>query len=185
MASMRPSAPAVDELLRLVIGLVEAALEAHLETHSRSLHRVEGAIGRLQIERNRLLAEDLLARFGGGDDQRRVTVGRGGDDDGIDGRIGEHRVWIVRPVRTADLGRQRLRRRPVDVGDDRQLGARDRRCQCGGMTLPDPSRANERDSHPLRHRPVSHGYRLSAISYRRRQVDESVSRSGREQTDCR
>ena len=29
--------------------------------------------------------------------------------------------------------------------------ARDRPRQCGGMTLPDPPRANQRDSHPLRH----------------------------------
>jgi hypothetical protein len=39
----------------------------------------------------------------------------------------------------------------VDIGDDCQLGARDRRGECRGMTLPDPPRANKRDPYLFRH----------------------------------
>ena len=44
-------------------------------------------------------------------------------DNRVDGLVADHRAGIVRPALTADLGRQRLSRWAVNVGDDRQFGA--------------------------------------------------------------
>jgi hypothetical protein len=66
------------------------------EHDPRSRRGVQCALGAGNIERERLLHEDGLARRGGALDLRPVLAVRRCKDDGIDRRIGEERIKIIR-----------------------------------------------------------------------------------------
>src|SRR3954470_981383 len=74
------------------VGRVEAPVEADLERDARLLDRGERAVDLGEVQRHRLLAEDRLARTGGGHDQVGVRVGARADRDRVDVRRGEHLV---------------------------------------------------------------------------------------------
>ena len=81
---------------------------------ARGFHRGRHAVAVGQGQRHGLLAEDLLARGGRGQDHLGVAVGLARDDDGVDGRILEQ-VFQVGRVAHAELGRSRRAARRVIV----------------------------------------------------------------------
>ncbi len=87
----------------------EAAVEADLQRDPRGVRGVDGAVGVVQRQRHRLLAEHMLACLRRGDDQ--IGVGGRGRTDRhcIDRRIGDQVQWIaVRPRRRKPFGRARF-----------------------------------------------------------------------------
>ena len=141
----------LDEGLRFGVCLVKPALKAHLQAHARLVHGSQRTVRCLQVQGNRLLAEDLLASFSGSDDQRCVAIRRGADDDRVDGRIGDDALRVIAPAASAYPLGKRLGRRAVHIRDDRQLCPWNQRSQCGGVALSDAPSADERNLHPLRH----------------------------------
>src|SRR5215204_5010195 len=71
------------EASRFGVAGIEASLEADLERRTGGLDLLSYLDGLLVSQGYRLLAESRGACFDGGSDQRRVSRGRGGDDDGI------------------------------------------------------------------------------------------------------
>ncbi len=71
----------------------------------------------LQAERDGLLAEDVLAGFGGLHDEVGVGVGGGANQHGIDLRVGDDLVGSSGHLGNVAARRQRLRGLAVHVGD--------------------------------------------------------------------
>ena len=120
----------------------EAAVEADLQRHPRVSGGVDRAVGVVQCQRHRLLAEHVLARLRCSDDQ--VGVGGGGraDRHRIDRPIGDQVQWIaVRPRRRKPFCRARF-----GVGDGGQAGVRQATCQGLGVEVADPAGADEAEA---------------------------------------
>ncbi|MEZ4506176.1 MAG: hypothetical protein R2848_10160 [Thermomicrobiales bacterium] len=79
----------VDHFRGLGVGLVESALKSDLQLNSGNFRCGDRSVGCFQIERDRLLAKDLLAGCCGSFDQRGVRIGRCANDDRIDRGIFE------------------------------------------------------------------------------------------------
>ena len=85
-----PQQPAIDHALRGD----ELAREAQLETDARldagPGHRLLHRAQILQVQRERLLDDQVFASLGGGDDLARVLVRVAAHRDNVDRRVGEH-----------------------------------------------------------------------------------------------
>src|SRR3972149_3398330 len=112
--SAKPSPPS---------GKTSVEAVANTSTTSRPVRLGGGGIGARQVERDRLLAEDVLSGAGGLADQGGVGVVRGGDDDGLDRGVGQQRPVVGRREGARREGRGPARRHPVDVGDGGPPGA--------------------------------------------------------------
>jgi hypothetical protein len=138
-----PAAP--DEVSRRDVAGVEAPLEPDLQLDPPLGDVGHDLGGRVEIERDRLLTERREPGVRRGADQRRV-LGRGrGDDDAV------HRTQEILDAPGelgADLPGDRLRPRPVDVGDDDGLDLR-MRGERADMDRSDPTHADDADPHPL------------------------------------
>ena len=114
-----------------------------MQEDARLLRHGQAARRALEVEIERLLAEDRLARAGAGLDQVCVCVGRARDQQRVDGVVGD------RPRRRHDTGavqpRERLRGRGIRVGDAGELGARQGH-EVGGVDPADPAGAYEGES---------------------------------------
>src|ERR1035438_2191589 len=64
-------------------------VKADLQFRPGLFHRCQGAIDLAKIVRDRLFAENVLARLGRLHDEVRVGIGGGADQDGLDFRIHE------------------------------------------------------------------------------------------------
>ena len=83
---------------------VEAPVVAEPERDPGLLGGRDGLFGVLPGQRERLLAEDVLARARGGDHLLGVQGVRCRQDDGVDRRVGEQRLVAVDQVETLRLG---------------------------------------------------------------------------------
>ena len=105
---------------RLAEARVEPALKADLHAAVRPLHVLDHALRRVQVERDRLLAEDRNARVEPAVDELRVSAGRRHDHHRV--RPTE-RVVDRRGVDGAELLRQHGRPRGVGVVDPKLVDA--------------------------------------------------------------
>ncbi len=130
----------------LPVGRVEPALEADLDGRSCRLDLVDQSDGLVEVEGERLLAEDRQAPVHGHRHEPSVGVGRGGHEHGV-GRV--ESLLGTRGHAASDRFRGLPGAGRVDVGDD-QLYVRLSRDQ-PTVELPDPAGADECDLHfPLR-----------------------------------
>ena len=108
------------------------------------LDDVEAGADALDVEVDRLLAEDRLAGAGGALDEVGVGVGRRADGDRVDVLGGEDRVDV------GDLGARGLGQggggRRVGVGDESDLAVGARR-DVAAVDLADPACADNPESH--------------------------------------
>ena len=125
---------------------IEAAIEADHQRRAGLLDDFEAGANALDIEMDRLLAEDRLFGARGALDEIGVGVGRRADGDGVDVLRGEDRVDFARPC-PRRLGQGR-RRRGIRVGDESHLAVGARR-DIAAMDLADPTRADDPESHAL------------------------------------
>src|SRR3972149_2434783 len=106
--SAKPSPPS---------GKTSVEAVANTSTTSRPVRLGGGGIGARQVERDRLLAKDVLSGAGGLADQGGVGVVRGGDDDGLDRGVGQQRPVGGR--------REGARRQRLAVVESHHAGADD------------------------------------------------------------
>ncbi len=107
---------------------VEAAVESDLKLHACGFDRSQGVVDLFQAESDRLLAEDMLAGFGGRDDEIGVGIGRRADQHRFDCRVVKNLSAGDGDLRNAAMSSQRLRGFAVHVrnGDDLRLQANGR-----------------------------------------------------------
>ena len=117
---------------------VEAAVEGDHERHFGLSHRRQALIDAVERQVDRLFAEDGLAGARRGDGKLGVRVGRGRDDDRVDGRVPE-RLRSVRDLSAVLVGK-RLRGLWVDVDDVAQTRSAVER-KIGGMDVADAAGA--------------------------------------------
>ena len=92
------------------VGRIEAAVEADLQPRPGPIDGGQGLVGRREVERDRLLAHDRLARRRRCQQQLDVRVGARGDGDRVD--VGRRQHLVHRPRRRdAEPVRRRARRR--------------------------------------------------------------------------
>ena len=115
---------------------IEAAVEADEQRHAGLVDGGEAGAGALEVEVDRLLAEDRLAGPGRGLDEIGVGICRRADNNGGDFRIGERRVAVGHPG--ADGGGQVLRGGCVHVDHVLEAGPFGRG-DVAGVNLPDAS----------------------------------------------
>src|SRR5918996_1209837 len=125
---------------------------SRLEIRTRWISPTADGTDVRQVERERLLAEDGLARLGRGDGEIRVRVGARADRHGVDLGVREH---LVHPVvdRHAVLPRQRPRLRGAHVVHAIEDGAPDAAVKEPRVDAPDPARAHHADPHRPSRRP--------------------------------
>jgi hypothetical protein len=103
---------------------IEAAMEADLQRDPRLAGGVDRGNCRFQVERDRLLAEDVLAGCRSGLDHLDMERRRCRDDDAVDIGIAEQVVVVCRP-RYAEPFARRTRNRFVGIDDPNELCRRD------------------------------------------------------------
>ena len=122
-------------------------MEADLEGATRRVRRLDGDEGGGQVERDRLLAEDVLAcrcrTFDHLDVQRR----RRRDHDPVDVGIGEEVVVARRPLDAQPLP-GRAGALLVRVDDSNELGGPDRAGEVLGVHQADASEAGDAQADP-------------------------------------
>ncbi len=132
-----------DEPPGLAVRGVEAALEADLERDAGGLDVLHHPAGLVQLQGDRLLAEDRQPAVGAGPDEGGVGVGGGRDDH----RLGPVQRRVDRLHGAGADGRGDGRRPGrVDVGDE-QLRDAGVGLQEPGVEGADPAGAQERDAH--------------------------------------
>ena len=94
-----------DQRLHLQVDRVAAHLIAQAELDAAALDRFDDSVAVRQRQRHRLLQQDVLSRFGGGNDVRGVLIGRAGHKDRVD--IGARQQLIE--IRHETPGRIRRR----------------------------------------------------------------------------
>jgi hypothetical protein len=129
---------------------VEPAVEAHLERHAGLAHVLDGLDRHLAVQRDRLLAEDVLAGLGGPDAELGVRRGRRGDRYGVDAPVGQDVVVAGRP-RDAELLAHLAGHAGFRVEDAGELGRRAATGEIGGVDPAHPAQADQRDPHPAGH----------------------------------
>jgi len=127
----------LDAAAQLREARVEAPVEAHQHGHARGPDRRDAALDALHRQVDRLLAEDRLADARGALDQVGMRVGRAGDDDRVDRRVGEGGLRVRHPGAVARG--ERGGGVDVDVDDIGEAGARARDVR--GMDLADAAGA--------------------------------------------
>ncbi len=110
----------VDQLLDPDVRPVELHHVAFLEEHAPAAAEGHGLPGLIEAERQRLLAEDVLARLGGQLDLPGVAIGRRGDVDRFDLRVGQQVGFAAIGPRDVELGGHAL---GVDRVHDRHQAA--------------------------------------------------------------
>ncbi len=135
------------ERMRACEAGIEAPLKADLQRHPGLAHSCECAIGLLQGLGDGLLAEDRLARPGGGFDDLTVEGGRRGDHNRVNVWLGEQRAVIGGGTPAADGGGHPFGCREDGVGDADQPGGRQAVRQRLGVERADRACADERDIH--------------------------------------
>ena len=103
---------------------VEAAVESDLQLNSGGFHGGERAVDLFEAVGDGLLAEDVLAGFGGRDDQIGVGIGGRADQHRFDRGSGEYPCTDAATFGNAAMGGQRLRGLAIDVGDRHDLRLR-------------------------------------------------------------
>ena len=126
---------------------VEPTVEADLECDSRPLRRRDRREGRRQVERDRLLAEDVLACLGGGLDHRDVLGRRRRDHNGVDGGIGQQILVSRRPL-DAELVGDRARAFSVAVDHPDELSGTNRTGHVLRVHEPDTSESRHAEADP-------------------------------------
>ena len=148
--SGRPSSPADDPGPCPDVVRVVPAHQPDLEPDPGSLDGGQDRVGLGQVERQRLLAQDVAAGGRGGLDDRAVVDRRDRDQHRIDARRADRVERVREGCGPADLVGQPAGRGPIDITDrhDPQLG-----CARGdepGMVAPHPPGADERQPDPRR-----------------------------------
>ena len=110
-----------DRVVGGAVAGVEAPLESDLDERAGALDLLDQLVERLELERDRLLAEGRQAGPRGQREQGRVPRRRGRDHERVDARLDE-RLRRVCGV-GAELGRDLLRAGGVGVGDRQALDA--------------------------------------------------------------
>ena len=125
---------------------IEAAIEADHERRAGLLDDFEAGADALDVEMDRLLAEDRLLGPRGALDEIGVGVGRRADGDRVDVLGGEDRVDL------GDFAAGRLGQgsggRRIRVGDESHLAVGARR-DIAAVDLADPTRADNSEFHAL------------------------------------
>mmetsp|Transcript_43155 Transcript_43155/g.116585 ORF Transcript_43155/g.116585 Transcript_43155/m.116585 type:complete len:266 (+) Transcript_43155:1035-1832(+) len=106
---------------------VKAALQGGHELDVGDLACVDGLDRLRKIRRDRLLAEDVLARRGARLDLISVEARRRADPNSLDVRVVDHLHVVARPIRHVELLRGRLGLADRRVRDDDGAGVRARR----------------------------------------------------------
>ena len=144
--SRAPIAPSATRLRSAEEIGIEAAIEANHERRAGLLDHFKASADAVNVEVDRLLAEDRLLGARGPFDEIGVGVGRRANGDGIDLLGGEDRVDF------GDLGACRLGqdrgRRWIRVGDESDLAVGARR-DIAAMDFADPTRADNPEFHAL------------------------------------
>jgi hypothetical protein len=99
---------------------IEAAIEAYHQRHAAFGHDREARFGPTPVEVERLLTEDGLAGAGRRLDEVGMGVGRAGDDNGVNCRVGKDRG--LRRDRGTVAARQPLGGVAFDVDNRREAG---------------------------------------------------------------
>ena len=97
----------IDQRFHLLIDGIAAHLVTYAELDTGSFDGVYDGIAVFQRKRHRLLQQNMLAGFGGGNDVLGVSVGRAGDENGVDVLTRQHLIEIGHPIE-AELGGMRL-----------------------------------------------------------------------------
>ena len=190
-ATTSPIAPCCDEQRGGAQRRTPAPVLVHGQLHARLVGRLDDAARRLEVERERLLGEHVLARLDRLQDQRRPLGRARGDVDDRHLGIGEHLVEAaVDPPHErealAHAGRRR-RQRVVDAGDvdvprlvgrevevlrrgaaaDDRDGERLLRGRRGGSRAPPPAAPRRSSSAAHRAGSATSGCATSAVGERR------------------
>ena len=131
-----------DPLLQRCERGIVATLKADQAGHARRANGLCAGARALELEVDRLLAEDRLAGLRRPQDEVRVRIGRRPDDDGRDGGVTEDGLGGAR-LRTVLL-RELRRRGGIDIDDVFQPDAGLPR-DIAGVDRPDPARAKQCD----------------------------------------
>ena len=110
-------------------------MKTDLELDAGALQRLNDLDRHISFERNRLLTEHVLARLSRAQSQLGVGIRRRGDDDPVEGRIGQELV-ICGQGRRTQLGRNLLRDVGPRVENSQQSGRRAPRGQVLRMDTP-------------------------------------------------
>ena len=168
-----PDQALVEQLLHQRQLRAEALLVAHRELDAGLLAGGDHRVGLLNRHRDRLLAEDVLARLGGSDHRRRVRLGPGGDGDHVDVGSRDQVVEVLVGV----LDAERVRRLPgpgrVHVGHGDYLDSWVSRQVGQVLTLANEPTPDDADAElPFRHARSSDKLRrgLSLHSYSQRRT---------------
>ena len=124
-------------LPRLVKAGVEAPVESDLQLHFVVPNGLQGIVDLLQIQGQRLFAEDVLPRKGRLTDQLGMGGRAGADEDRVDGGV-LHDARLLLGVRgNPEIGGAALGGLPGNVHHGRQVGFRDAAGQVVGVDSPD------------------------------------------------
>ena len=131
-----------DGIARRAVARVEAPLEADLDEDPGLLDLVDHRVDRIELERDRLLAERGNPGAGGEPEERRVAVGGGRDHERVDAGVDESldRRCRVEAEAAGDLSRSSS----IRVGD-RDRGDAVEGGQRLGVEAADPAHAREPD----------------------------------------
>ena len=109
---------------------IEAAVESDLQFDSGGFYRCQGAVDLVKAVSDGLLAEDMLAGFGGLHDEIGMSLGGGADEHGLDGGVGDYLRAGFGDSGNAAVGGQRFRGLAIQVGNRYCLRLRQTESQC-------------------------------------------------------